>query len=172
MKLRHKFIAATFIALSADYVVHHPHALHGMTEVTKAVRLTSSSHQHHHGGSGHVPSGGRAVYHALRRVGFSPHNATCMTAISGVESTWRPTAFNNDPATGDYSMGITQINYYGSLREPRTSWLGGPWWLYGHLGRQAKATAKLFNASGYDPWMPDITSGKIDRFLPEGVSCP
>lgn len=121
-------------------------------------------------GSGYV--GPRKAYLALRVAGFSQSAAIMMTAIGGVESGWSTTALNNDPATGDLSVGVWQINYFGSLATERTQ-LFGTWQdlLNGGLQKQASAAFTLYQQSGgFGPWQPDITSGKILRFWAQATA--
>ena len=48
-------------------------------------------------------------------------------AISCAEDTDHdPTSLNNDPATGDYSVGLWQINFYGNLYSSRVAQFGLP----------------------------------------------
>ncbi len=42
-----------------------------------------------------------------------------MLSIIKHESGCMPSAVNNNPATGDYSVGLTQVNLYGKLRSVR-----------------------------------------------------
>ncbi|HUY51310.1 MAG TPA: hypothetical protein VMV92_37335 [Streptosporangiaceae bacterium] len=128
--------------------------------------LTTAAH--HLGGgtiSGNAPVGARKAYLALRRAGLSRHAALILTAIGGVESNWNTRALNNDPATGDYSVGVWQVNYFGSLDGPRTAEFGSPARLSGRLRRQAHAVFVLYGQAGFGPWEPDITSGKISAYM-------
>jgi len=115
-------------------------------------------------GKGYV--GPRKAYQALRAAGFSQSAAIMMTAIGGVESGWDTHALNDTPATGDLSVGVWQINYYGSLAAARTP-LFGSWQdlLAGGVQKQADAAFTLYQASGFGPWQPDITSGKVLAFM-------
>jgi hypothetical protein len=134
------------------------------------------------GGAAGLPSGGgsvtpgsggitpRQAYQALRAAGIPVSAAITLTAIGGVESGWNTKALNNTPATGDYSVGVWQINYFGSLLAERSPVLGSPQQLTGNLTAQARAVAILYRQSGLQPWMPDITSGKINQFLPQAMA--
>lgn len=109
----------------------------------------------------------RQVYVAFRNAGISRTAAIYLTAITGVESGYRTTALNTDSGTGDYSVGLTQINYFGGLYAERAPFIGTPQELLnGGLAKQAEATAWLWRQDGLEPWMPDITSGKISSFMP------
>lgn len=109
----------------------------------------------------------RQVYKAFRANGIPMWPSIMLTAITGVESQYNTRARNINVATGDYSVGITQINYYGTLLGPRTRLIGlGPEQLRNAgLNEQAHATAILWRQSGLQPWMPDITSGKVGQFM-------
>lgn len=110
----------------------------------------------------------RQVYVAFREAGLSRSASIWLTAITGVESRYNTTALNTDASTGDYSVGITQINYFGGLYAERAPHIGTPQQLLaGGLNDQARATAWLYNdAGGLGPWEPDITSGKVKPYLP------
>lgn len=133
------------------------------------------------GGSGGTPGaalttsgpGGitpRQAYLALTAAGVPASAAVTLTAIGGVESDWNVNALNNTPATGDYSIGVWQINYYGSLYGPRTAEFGPPQQLIGNLKAQARAAAALYSQSGFGPWQPDITSGKINAYMAQALA--
>jgi hypothetical protein len=106
----------------------------------------------------------RQVYKAFRANGIPWHAAMLLTAITGVESGYSTRAFNGNAATGDRSVGLTQINYFGPLLQERTQLIGmGPQQLLDSgLAGQARATAILYRTSGLGPWMPDITLGRIN----------
>jgi len=126
------------------------------------------------GGPLHVSGDGgispRTAYVALRQAGFPVSAAIMLTAIGGVESSWNVNAVNNTPATGDLSIGVWQINYYGDLLGPRTAEFGGPQELLGNLQKQAHAAFVLWSQDGFGPWQPDITSGKINAFWAQAVA--
>lgn len=122
--------------------------------------------------SGNGSVGPRKAYLALRSAGFSQSAAIMMTAIGGVESGWNTLALNNNPATGDLSVGVWQINYFGGLAASRTP-LFGSWQdlLHGGLQKQANAAFTLYKqAGGFGPWEPDITSGKILQFWSQAAA--
>jgi hypothetical protein len=116
-------------------------------------------------GAGYV--GPRKAYLALRAEGIPQSAAIMLTAIAGVESGWNTHAVNNTPSTGDLSIGVWQENYFGSLGPARTQLFGmGPQELLNSgLPGQARATAILYRQDGLGPWMPDITSGKVNQFM-------
>ena len=108
------------------------------------------------------------VYKALRFAGVPTSPAIMLTAIAGVESGYNTLAWNQNTATGDDSVGLFQINYLGSLYGPRVALTGmTPEQLHmAGVQGQANAAAKLWQQSGLAPWGPDITSGKVNQFLP------
>lgn len=120
------------------------------------------------GGSGSVTP--RQAFQALRAAGFPASAAVTMTAIGGVESTWNTRALNNTPATGDYSVGVWQINYFDGLYAERTALFGPPDELLGNLQKQADAAYILYRQSGFGPWQPDITLGKINAYMAQALA--
>lgn len=59
------------------------------------------------------------VYKVARGAGFPPSTATKMVAIARRESSFNPSAFNGNSATGDKSYGLWQINMIGNLGPDR-----------------------------------------------------
>lgn len=55
-------------------------------------------------------------------------NSRVAKAIMECESRGKPKEVNDNPATGDYSVGLFQVNLYGELSENRPSeeWLKNP----------------------------------------------
>lgn len=90
-----------------------------------------------------VTNGAYYAASVLYRAGFRSWPLTVMTAIAGVESNWAPYKINNDPATGDYSVGLTQVNYYGNLLSSRTQQYGAPSSLVADPAAQGAATFSL-----------------------------
>lgn len=127
------------------------------------------------GGSDNATSvGGKTVspaqaYSALRDAGVPASAAVILTAIGGAESDWNVNALNNDPATGDYSVGVWQINYYGDLLGPRTAEFGSPGQLQGNLAAQALAAATLYKQSGLGNWTT-YTRGTYQAYLPQALA--
>ena len=92
--------------------------------------------------------GTNGAYYAasvLYQAGFRGWPLTVMTAITGVESGWSPTSLNNNPSTLDYSVGLGQINYFGSLGPSRTQEYGSPQQL---LANPAAQGAAIYNLAG------------------------
>lgn len=88
--------------------------------------------------------------------GGDPRWAPLMAAIAEAESSGHTGVLNDTPATGDYSVGLWQINYYQSLMLPRTQSYGSPQQLLADPNRQAKAAIALFaNGSGAGNWKGD-----------------
>lgn len=60
------------------------------------------------------------IYQVALNAGFNPISAIIMTAISMAEDPGgNPNALNNNPATGDLSYGLWQINMIGNLGPAR-----------------------------------------------------
>ncbi len=94
--------------------------------------------------------------------------APIMAAIALAESGGRTNALNNNPSTGDYSVGLWQINYFGNLLPGRTSEYGSPAFLSANPSAQAKAAISLAgNGSGLSNWTT-YTSGAYLAHLPSG----
>lgn len=88
--------------------------------------------------------------------GGNPIWAPLAAGIAMAESGGNSTALNNNPNTGDYSVGLWQINYYGSLLGPRTALYGSPSTLQGDPNAQARAAVQLSgNGSNWQPWQTD-----------------
>jgi hypothetical protein len=106
---------------------------------------------------------------ALSNAGFKGWPLVVMTALAGREAKWDPTALNNNPNTGDYSVGLFQINYYGSLLQGRTAAYGAPSTLLSNPQDQANAVYKLAggnNLSNLQPWA--LTSSPASGVTPVG----
>jgi hypothetical protein len=86
------------------------------------------------------------------RAGGSPSSAPTAAAIALAESGGRPDALNDNPATGDYSVGLWQINYYGPLRSGRTRAFGPPEALTDPLKNAQAAVALSSAGASFSPW--------------------
>jgi hypothetical protein len=88
--------------------------------------------------------------------GGDPRWAPLMAAIAEAESGGNTQALNNNPSTGDYSVGLWQINYFQSLMLPRTQKYGSPAYLQATPDAQAKAAVDLFaGGAGASNWKGD-----------------
>lgn len=99
-----------------------------------------------------------------------PHNdAVILAAIGGAEGGYDYRVINDTPATGDYSVGIWQINYYNGLYASRAAAFGTPKQLieFGP-GGQAAAANQLYRQSGFSPWQADITNNRWQQFVGSG----
>lgn len=108
------------------------------------------------------------VYQLLIQAGFSPSEAQNFVGIAQAESGLRPNALNNTPSTGDYSVGLFQINFFENLGPARTARYAPRFglpantstadftkWLQQHPEAQADIAHDLFSSSGYSPWQGD-----------------
>lgn len=109
----------------------------------------------------------QAMIAALKNAGFTGANLVTMTAIGLSESGGNPQAFNNNPSTGDYSIGWFQINYYGGLYQSRAAQFGTPQQLIGNPQGQANA-AYVLSGGGqtFSPWQSDFNNGSYYKNLP------
>lgn len=90
--------------------------------------------------------------------GGTPGWAPLAAGIALAESGGTTGSLNNDPATGDYSVGLWQINYYGNLYTERASRYGKPATLQKSPTAQAKAAITLSqNGRTWTPWKTDRT---------------
>jgi soluble lytic murein transglycosylase-like protein len=73
-------------------------------------------------------------------------------AVMRQESGGNPTQHNNNPATGDDSWGLYQINRYGSLAKgrPLPDWLATP-------ENNIAYAADMYRAQGWEPWHNSAT---------------
>lgn len=92
----------------------------------------------------------------LLDAGASPDQASILTAISGHEDpSGIINALNDNPSTGDYSVGEWQVNYYGNLLAGRTASYGSPTKLATDPLAQAKAAVAISGGPGgtnFSPW--------------------
>lgn len=93
--------------------------------------------------------------------GLSPDAAAHATAIAKRESGYRLDALNDNPRTGDYSVGLWQINFFGNLRESRTKRFGTPTQLASSPQLQQKALYDL--SAGGTTWGPWTTAKGLSQ---------
>lgn len=89
---------------------------------------------------------------------YNDWNVSTMLAIMMAESGCNADHINNNPGTGDYSVGLLQINLFGALANSRPSadWLFNP-------TNNIDYAHKLYERSGYSPWTT-YTSGKYLKY--------
>jgi hypothetical protein len=105
-----------------------------------------------------------SVYNYLLSLGLDDQNAATLTAIGTAESSLDVSVVNNTPATGDLSVGIWQINYFGNLYAGRAAAYGTPQQLVlGGLATQARAAISVASG-GYGPWST-YKSGAYLKYL-------
>jgi len=79
-------------------------------------------------GAGPAPTSGalsgEQIAQMAYRAGFRGDDLVNVVAISKRESSWRPSAFNGNGATGDRSYGLMQINMIGDLGPARLRQFG------------------------------------------------
>jgi hypothetical protein len=105
-----------------------------------------------------------------KQAGFSAANADVITAIGVAEGGLDLSVINDTPATGDYSVGTYQINYYGSLYASRVAAFGTPKQLIdGGIDAQIHAALVLWRQSGFRPWST-FNSGAYKQYLHGAVT--
>lgn len=105
--------------------------------------------------------------------GGSPDQAPLAAAVAEAESGGSPQAtgeLNNNPSTGDYSVGPWQINYFGDLLAPRTQAFGAPAKLENDPLADAKAAVAISdNGANFNAWTT-YTGGAYQNYLQSGVA--
>lgn len=96
-----------------------------------------------------------------------PANAAqTMAAVALAESRGNASAHNNNPASGDDSWGLWQINYYGDLRASRVARFGPPEGLR-NPRKNARAAVAIYSSSGPGAWST-YKSGAYRAYLGAG----
>jgi hypothetical protein len=89
----------------------------------------------------------------LASVGFGSNDTLIGAAVGMAESSLDLTVINDTPSTGDYSVGVWQINYYGSLYAGRAAEFGSPRTLIAHgIQGQAEACYRVHLQQGWSAW--------------------
>lgn len=99
--------------------------------------------------------------------GGNPAAAPLMAAIALAENggVGRTDAINDTPATKDYSVGLWQVNYFGSLLPTRSASYGTPEALRADPNAQARAAIAISgNGRNFAPWTT-YTSNKYKKYL-------
>lgn len=121
------------------------------------------------------------VFSLVQNNGGSPSEAGLLTAIAfgppggTAESSGNPTVINDTPSTGDYSVGLWQINFRGGVNMPVASsrTLGGvsytPSGLQQDLNAQAQAALSILRGTG-GLWDKLSVQWGAFRANPAGVS--
>jgi len=105
----------------------------------------------------------------LELAGMDHANAEILAAIGGPESGYDYHVINDTPATGDYSAGVWQINYYGADGPARTAEFGTiRQLLAGGPVKQARAAYSICKAQGWLAWATTYTSGDWRQYIGSG----
>lgn len=97
--------------------------------------------------------------------GGSAAAAPIAAAIALAESGGNTSSLNNNASTGDYSVGLWQVNYFGPLLASRSTRYGPPSELQSNPDLQAKAAIDISgNGRNWQPWTT-YTSGAYKRYL-------
>lgn len=93
-------------------------------------------------------------------------DAVILAAIAGPESGFDWTVINDTPSTGDYSVGLWQINYLGSLYAERSRLYGTPLEMVaGGPAKQAFAAQDVWHSQGWQAWSTTYNSGAWRNFI-------
>jgi hypothetical protein len=93
--------------------------------------------------------------------GGAPAWAATFAGIAMAESGGNTAVLNNNPSTGDYSVGLFQINYFGSMLASRTASYGSPAALAASPAAQVRAAVNLLGGGpGISNWTGD-TVGQV-----------
>lgn len=97
-------------------------------------------------------------------------DAVILAAIGGAEGGYDMAVINDTPATGDYSVGVFQINYYNGLYAARVAAYGTPRQLIQSGARgQCKVASELWHAAGgFSPWAADILNNRWQQYVGSG----
>lgn len=121
------------------------------------------------GATGYGPKLSFAELRALWiAAGGSESLATTMAGIAMAESGGYVGALNDNAKTGDYSVGLWQINYLGSMRAPRTDRYGTPEQLRADPLANARAAVDLAGSRGErisSAWRHSYESGAYKTFI-------
>jgi hypothetical protein len=115
----------------------------------------------------------QGVYNLLFNFTKRDDVSRILTAIGVAESNLDWTVINDTPSTGDYSVGIFQINYYNGLYAARAAAFGTPRQLVeGGPGIQARAALSIaYGPGGYTNWST-YNSGAYAKYLHGFVPTP
>jgi hypothetical protein len=93
------------------------------------------------------------IFNEAQFDGYPDNIAATFAAIASAESGLDYRVINDTPATGDYSVGLWQINYYGSLYASRAHDYGTPQQLVeGGQSRQFYAAQGIYHGQGLTAW--------------------
>lgn len=125
-------------------------------------------------GDSYLPGDQQLTYSQIAQLwtsqGGDPTLAPVMAAIAMAESGGHTGVVNDTPSTGDYSVGLWQINYFGNLAPGRTQQFGSPDQLGGDPASQARAAIALAgDGGGLSNWST-YTSGAYKQYLNGGGS--
>src|SRR5581483_7492965 len=134
----------------------------------------------------------RDVYKLLLANGVPPEVATRLAIISarGEDPSGDPRALNNNPRTGDYSVGLFQENFLGKMGVARVRQFAPQFglspnmpvkdfvsWLGDHPAAQAQIAYQIYQSQGYGAWTTatrlGITGGGgLDPYGPNPFATP
>lgn len=101
--------------------------------------------------------------------GFRGKTLAEIVATVIAESGGNPNALNDNPHTGDYSVGLAQINYFGGLKDVRTKLFGPPDALKDPLANLKAAFIVSGQGTNLNPWST-YKSGAYRSYLPAALT--
>lgn len=100
--------------------------------------------------------------------GFRGNALALATAVGMAESTGNATVINDNPKTQDYSVGVWQINYFGSLYNGRSAQFGPPSSLQNGPSNAAAAYSVSNGGTNFTPWST-FKNGAYLYYLPQAI---
>lgn len=106
-----------------------------------------------------------SVYNSLIAQHASAYEANVLASIGMAESDEDLTVINDTPATGDYSVGVFQVNYFANLYNDRVAAFGTPQQLIaGGIAAQVRAALSIAAGQGFSAWST-YNSGAYQQYL-------
>lgn len=111
------------------------------------------------------------AFGVMKALGFGNVGSAIFAAIATAESGLDYRVINDTPSTGDYSVGLWQINYYNGLYNGRAAAYGTPkQMIHDGLSRQARAAKGVWEGQGFQAWSK-FNNGAYQKYL-HGFSGP
>lgn len=113
------------------------------------------------------------ITYFMSTIGGLTPDPNIMGAIAIAESSGDAAVVNNTPSTGDYSVGLFQINYFDGLYDSRVRQFGTPAQLVaGGLSRQGNAAVVIWREDGYHAWSTYTNGAYLKYYGPPAATGP